>query len=135
MQHADGTLGSWSTVARETFEYSIIPWAGRKYAPWVRAWSRPHPGDPTGLVQVPEPIYNGFHARRPMQRLDRAGAEQLGYPSVPGERELDDVRRDLHLALERCDWARAHDLDMQLRLLQERVAQMRVQAVVPARGG
>src|SRR5690348_7552621 len=28
-----------ATVARETFEYGVIMWAGRKYGEWVRAWS------------------------------------------------------------------------------------------------
>jgi hypothetical protein len=48
---------------------------------------------------------------------------------VPGEQELARVRRELHEALARCDWDRAHDLDAELRDLQERVSAMRVTAL------
>jgi hypothetical protein len=128
----DTEQGSWATVAYETFEHNVIPWAGRRYAEWVRAWSRPHPGDPTGLVQVPAQMYAAFQKRAPGERLNRRQAEALGYPGVPGERELDEVRRELHEALGRGDWEQAHDLDMRLRELQERVAEMRVTALRPA---
>lgn len=118
-----------ASVARETFVYSILPWAGRKYEPWVRAWARKHPRDPNGLIQVPDQIYRAFQQRTPGQRLSRQEASALGYPSVPGERELRRVRKELHDALGRCDWERAHDLDAELRDLQERVAAMRVTAL------
>ena len=124
---------NWATVATETFEYNVIPWAGRKYAEWVRAWSRPHPLDSRGLVQLPTQMYEAFQKRVPGERLDRKQAEELGHPGVPGERELDQVRRELHDALGRCDWDEAHDLDMRLRELQERVAEMRSTALRPAR--
>ena len=127
----DTELGSWATVARETFEYNIVPWAGRRYAEWVRAWSRPHPGDPTGLVQLPQAMYEAFQHREPGQRLSRQIADDLGYPGVPGERELDEVRKELHEALERCDWDHAHNLDARLRDLQDRVAEMRTTALRP----
>jgi hypothetical protein len=127
-------LGSWATVARETFEFNVVPWAGRRYAEWVRAWSRAHPGDPTGLVQMPQAMYEAFQQRAPLVRLSRDVADGLGYPGVPGERELDEVRRELHEALGRCDWEEAHDLDSRLRDLQERVASMRGTALRPARG-
>jgi len=123
---------SWATVATETFKFNIIPWAGRRYTEWVKAWSRPHPGDPTGLVQVPALMFAAFQKRAPGERLSRQLAEELGYPGVPGERELDEVRRELHDALGRGDWERAHDLDMRLRELQDRVAEMRVTALRPA---
>ena len=116
-------------MAHETFEFGVVPWAGRPYAGWVRAWARPHPGDPRGLVQVPEDIYEAFQQRTPGQRLSRRGAEDLGYPSVPGERELAGIRKELHEALLRCDWEQAHDLDSRLRDMQERVAAMRVTAL------
>jgi hypothetical protein len=76
----------WSSVARETFEFNFVPWAGRKYAPWMRASARPHPGDPRGIVQVPAAVYRAFQQRTPGQRLSRQTVEGLGYPSVPGER-------------------------------------------------
>lgn len=115
----------WASVAHETFEFNLVPWAGRKYAPWMRAWARPHPGDPRGLIQVPEDVYRAFQLRTPGQRLTRATVEGLGYPSVPGETELERVRKELHDALRRGDWDHAHDLDAQLRELEERVAALR----------
>ncbi|MDQ3809428.1 MAG: hypothetical protein M3336_03970 [Chloroflexota bacterium] len=127
----DTDLGTWATLARETFEYNVVPWAGRRYSEWVRAWSRSHPTDPKGLVQLPTAMYEAFQRRRPGERLSRAVADELGYPGVPGERELDEVRRELHEALGRCDWERAHDLDTRLRELQERVAAMRTTALRP----
>ena len=120
-----------ATIARETFEYTVVPWAGRKYAEWVRAWAHQHPRDPSGLVQLPSDIYRAFQTRTPGQRLTHQQAEALGYPRVPGEQELARVRKELHEALLRCDWDRAHDLDAELRELQERVAAMRVSALRP----
>ncbi len=122
--------GDLATVARETFEFSIVTWAGRKYEEWVRAWARVHPRDP-GLVQLPQDIFQAFQHRTPGERLTRAQAEALGYPRVPGEQELARMRRELHDALGRCDWDRAHDLDAQVRELQERVAVTRVSALRP----
>ena len=124
------SLAELATVARETFEFSIVTWAGRKYEQWVRAWSPRHPRDP-GLVQVPESIYRAFQQRVPGQRLNRKEAEALGYPKVPGEKDLARVRQELHEALGRSDWARAHDLDAELRELQQRVAATRMTALRP----
>jgi hypothetical protein len=128
----DETGAEWATVATESFEFSVIPWAGRSYADWLRAWSRPHPGDPRGLVQMPQQVYVAFQKRVLGQRMSRKTAEGLGYPRVPGERELDRIRRELHDALGRCDWDQAHDLDGELRSLQERVAVTRLTALRPA---
>lgn len=132
MPTADGV---WATVARETFEFSIVPWAGRGYAEWVRAWSRSHPGDPRGLVQVPSDIFEAYEQRGSGERLSRKTATHLGYPVVPGDRELDRVRRELKAALGRCDWDEARELDGELRDLQESVARMRVTALRPRRVG
>jgi hypothetical protein len=123
--------GELATVARETFEYSFVPWAGRKYEAWVRAWARVHPRDPRGLVQVPTQIYEAWQRRLPGQRLGAKEAQALGYPGVPGERELARLRKELHDALGRSDWERAHDLDAELRDMQTRVAEMRVTAFRP----
>jgi hypothetical protein len=120
---------AWASVARETFEHNVVPWAGRPYADWIRAWSRPHPVDPRGLVQMPERIFAAFQRRTFGQRLSRKEAEALGYPSVPGEQELEQVRKQLHEALSRSDWDQAHDLDSRLRDLQERVAALRLTAL------
>lgn len=127
-QKVDEDGAEFATIARETFEYSVATWAGRKYEEWVRSWARVHPRDP-GLVQLPELIYRAFLQRAPMQRLDRKEAEALGYPRVPGERELARVRKELHDALGRSDWARAHELDARARELQERVAVTRISAL------
>jgi hypothetical protein len=128
MQEPVDSAPELATVAKETLEFSIVPWAGRKYEEWVRAWARRHPLDP-GLVQVPKDIFAAFQKRTPGQRLTRQEAEGLGYPRVPGEQEMIRVRKELHDALGRGDWDRAHDLDAQLRDLQERVAEMRVSAL------
>ena len=125
------TDSAWATVAYETFEHGVIPWAGRPYAEWVRAWSRPHPADARGLMQLPAEVYEAFQQRTPGVRLSRLTANDLGYPSVPGERDLERVRRELKAALGRCDWDEAHDLDGELRALQERVAALRVTALKP----
>jgi hypothetical protein len=119
-----------ATIARETFEYGVIMWSGRKYEEWMRAWARPHPLD-RGLVQLPQNIYTAFQQRAPGERLSAKQAEALGYPRVPGEQDLARVRKELHEALGRCDWDRAHDLDAELRDLQIRVAAMRVTALRP----
>ena len=129
MADSSDDSASWASIARESFEYSLVPWAGRKYAEWMRAWARPHPGDPRGLVQVPADVYKAFQQRTPGQRLSRQTVERLGYPSVPGERELEQVRKEHHDALLHADWDHAHDLDERLRDLQERVAAMRVTAL------
>ena len=123
--------GELATIARETFEYGVVVWAGRKYEEWMRAWARPHPRDPHGLVQMPKGIFEAFQRRVPGQRLTPKEAAALGYPRVPGEQELARVRKELHDALGRCDWERAHDLDAELRDLQTRVADMRVTALRP----
>jgi hypothetical protein len=81
------TAGDMASMARETFEHGVVPWSGRAYADWVRAWSAPYPGDPRGMVQIPEHIYQAFLQRTPGERLTRRTAEQLGYPKVPGGRK------------------------------------------------
>jgi hypothetical protein len=83
------------------------------------------------MMQVPEDVYRAFQQRTPGLRLSRQTIETLGYPSVPGERELERVRKELHEALLHADWEQAHDLDERLRDLQERVAAMRVMALKP----
>ena len=111
----------WAPVARETFEYSMVPWVGRQYVGWLRGWTRPHSVDP-GLVLVPEPLYRAFQQRTVGQPITRAQLQALGYPRVTGEDELSEVRRSLHQALQHCQWDRARDLDRRLRELQEQVS-------------
>jgi hypothetical protein len=131
MHQSDDAAADIATIARETFEYGVVPWASRKYVEWVRAWARRHPRDPHGLVQLPGPIYKAYELRTYGDRLSRRDAERLGYPRVPGEAERARVRKELHEALGRCDWDQAHDLDAQLRDLQEQVAATRVTALRP----
>ena len=76
-------LGTWATVARETFEYNVVPWAGRRYAEWVRAWSRPAANDPTGLIQLPQAMYEAFQHRVPGQRLSRQTADDWATRACP----------------------------------------------------
>jgi hypothetical protein len=76
-------------------------------------------------------MYHAFQGRTPGQRLSSKEASALGYPRVPGENELARVRKELHEALGRCDWDRAHDLDAELRDLETRVAVTRVTALRP----
>ena len=118
-----------ASVARETFEYGMVPWVGRKHEGWLRTWALKHPRDPVGLVQVPAPVYRAFQQRMPGQRLTRQEAEALGYPKVPGEQDLVRVRKELHDALGRGDWDRARELDDDLRVRQERVAEIRLLAL------
>jgi hypothetical protein len=75
----------WVPVARETFEYNMIPWVGRRHAPWLRAWARPHPVDPRGLVLVPERIYRVFSQRALMEPVTRQQLAAMGYPRLPAE--------------------------------------------------
>jgi len=121
----------FATIARETFEYGVVTWAGRKYEEWVRTWSRPHPRDPRGLVEVPEVIYTAYQQRTLGKRLSSRQAEALGYPRVPGEQQLARLRKELHEALGRCDWDRANDIDAELQELQTRVAATRLSALRP----
>jgi hypothetical protein len=120
-----------SNIARETFEYSVIPWVGRKYEDWVRTWARPHPRDPRGLIQLPNTLFHAWQQRTPGRRLTSAEAQALGYPRVPGDADLARVRKELHEALGRCDWDRAHDLDAELRDLETQVAAVRLTALRP----
>jgi hypothetical protein len=76
--------GEWATIAHETFEHGVVPWAGRPYAEWVRTWSRALPADPRGQTQVPEKIYRAFQHRTPGVRLTLTTARGLGYPGDPG---------------------------------------------------
>jgi hypothetical protein len=123
--------GEWVPVAMVTFEHSMIPWVGRKYAAWLRGWTRPHPTDPKGQVLVPEAIYKLFQQRAVGQQITRAQLESLGYPRVPGQDELAQVRRALHQALAHCEWDRARELDRRLRELQEQVTDRQTALTAP----
>ena len=77
---------NWVGVARETFECGMVPWVGRKYEGWLRAWARPHPVDP-GQILVPERVsrvYNNHLFREPVTRQE---LEAMGYPRTPPAEE------------------------------------------------
>ena len=97
MPEPSETGPAWASVARETFEHSIVPWAGRTYAEWMRTWARPHPGDPRGLVQVPEDVYRAFQQRIPGKRLTRQtspGCERVGPSRLPKQPVMNVTVRD-----------------------------------------
>jgi hypothetical protein len=81
----DDAADRWVPVARETFEYNMIPWVGRRHAPWLRAWVRPHPVDSRGLVLVPERIYQVFKQRPLMEPATSEQLAEMGYPELPAE--------------------------------------------------
>src|ERR1700737_2662695 len=82
----------WVPVAREVFEYEMVPWVGREYAAWLRTAARPHPADRHRLVLVPERIFRVFQARQPGQRVTAVQLEAMQYPRLPDEDELDAAR-------------------------------------------
>jgi hypothetical protein len=125
MTIADIATG-WEAVARETFEYNMVPWMGLQYEPWLRAWARPHPGDPRGQVLVPERLYQVFKTGHvPFQRVTPQQLAAAGYPEVPGERELEIVRQELRQALLRGEWLRIPSLHAEIEELEEQVAATR----------
>ena len=77
------TAGGQAAVARETFDYNMLPWVGRRHAPWLRAWARPHPVDPRGQVLVPERIYRVFRERTPLEPATREQLTAMGHPALP----------------------------------------------------
>jgi hypothetical protein len=77
-----GRDDGWVAVARETFERSMLPWMGRKYEPWLRAWARPHPVDP-GQVLVADSVYRVYAARPALEPLAQWQLKAMGYPRLP----------------------------------------------------
>jgi hypothetical protein len=125
MTIADAATG-WVAVARETFEYNMLPWMGRQYEPWLRAWARPHPLDPHRQVLVPERLYGVFkNGHVPFQRVTPQQLAAAGYPEVPGERELEFARRELRQAVLRGEWQCIPSLHSEIEELEEQVAATR----------
>jgi hypothetical protein len=104
-------------VAREVFEYQMIPWIGRDYAAWLRTAARPHPADPHRLVLVPERVYQVFKERRPGETVTRAQLETMRYPRLPDEDDLENAYRDQRLAAEAGDTRRVNALHQQIETL------------------
>jgi hypothetical protein len=84
----DTSAPRWVPVAREVFEYEMIPWVGPEYAPWLRTAARPHPADEHRLVLLPERIYQTFAERQPGERVTSAQLKAMQYPRLPDEDEL-----------------------------------------------
>ena len=89
MLNTDAANG-WVRVARETFERSMVPWVGRKYEPWLRAWARPHPVDP-GQVLIPGQVYRVYAAHRLTEPATRWQLDEMGYPALPPSGHADPV--------------------------------------------
>lgn len=117
-----GVDAGWVPVARETLEYSLRPWIGRKYEAWLRASMRPHPIDPRGQVLVPDRLYRVFASRPIYGRLTAAELAAAGYPTLPEEAELETARRELRQAIARHQRERIPALYAAERDVEERVA-------------
>jgi hypothetical protein len=115
-------------VAREVFEYEMIPWIGRDYAAWLRTSARPHPSDPHRLVLLPERIYGVFQAQAhaPGERATPEQLKQMGYPRLPEDDELEAARKDEQLA------ALAGDAE-RLRQIHSKIEQLEAQAELARR--
>ena len=120
-----GVEAGWVPVARETLEYTLRPWMGRKYESWLRASMRPHPIDPRGQVLVPDGLYRVFASRPIYGRVTAAELAAAGYPALPEEAELETVRRELRQAIARHERQRIPALYAAVRDLEERVAAAR----------
>jgi hypothetical protein len=120
------TATGWVAVARETFEYNMVPWMGRQYEPWLRAWARPHPVDPHGQLLLPERLYRVFkNGHVPFQRVTPQQVAAAGYPEVPGERELEFARHELRQAVARGEWQRISSIHAEIEELEKQVAATR----------
>src|SRR5690349_17596354 len=73
----------WVAIARDTFEFNMRPWVGRRYERWLRDSLRPHPVDPRGQVLVPSPIHEVFKNRRHFTSATAKELAAAGYPKLP----------------------------------------------------
>ena len=72
----------WVPVSRETFEAGLLPWVGRKYEGWLRAWARQHPVD-RGQVLIPERVQRVYAAHILRNPVTRDELKAMGYPDRP----------------------------------------------------
>jgi hypothetical protein len=72
----------WVAIARDTFEYNMRPWVGRRYEPWLRDSVRPHPVDPRGQMLVPSRIHEVFKNRRHFTPATARELAAAGYPKL-----------------------------------------------------
>ena len=112
----------WVPIARETFEYTMRPWMGRRHEPGLRACARPHPIGPRGQVLVPDRLYRVFASRPIYGRVTAAELAAAGYPVMPEEADLESARRALRQAIARDDRGRIPALYAAVCDLEERVA-------------
>jgi hypothetical protein len=112
-------------VAREIFEYEMVPWIGREYAAWLRTSARPHPADPHRLVLIPEPIYTAFQQRNPGERATRAQLEAMGYPRLPEDDELEAARAEQRAAALAGDTQRLEAVHRKIERLEDEAEQAR----------
>jgi DNA repair ATPase RecN len=109
-------------VAREVFEYEMVPWIGREYAAWLRTAARPHSADPHRLVLIPERIYKVFQMRKPGERVTQAQLEAMQYPRLPDEDELEAARLEQRLAALTGDTRHVRELHQKVEALEDQVA-------------
>jgi hypothetical protein len=111
-------------IARDLFEYEMIPWIGPKYAAWLRTSARPHSADPHRLVLLPQRIYNVFKSRVG----ERAGEDELktmGYPRLPEDDELEAARAEQREATLAGDVTRLREIHARIERLEEQAAEAR----------
>jgi hypothetical protein len=75
----------WVAVARDTFEYNMRPWVGRRHEQWLRDSLTSHPVDPRGQVLVPSQIHESFKKRRHFTAATAGELAAAGYPKPPRE--------------------------------------------------
>ena len=113
-------------VAREVFEYEMVPWVGREYAAWLRTAARPHPADPHRLVLIPGRIYRVFQQRQPGSHLTPAQLEAMQYPRLPDEDELEAAQREQRLVALTGDSGRVSEVHARIEALEEQVTAARL---------
>jgi hypothetical protein len=112
-------------VAREVFEYEMIPWVGPAYAAWLRTSARPHPADAHRLVLVPERIYRLFQERPPGAHVTPAQLEAMRFPRLPDEDELEAAYLEQRLATQTGDTRRVAELHQKIEQLHEQLERAR----------
>ena len=113
-------------VAREVFEYEMIPWVGPAYAAWLRTSARPHPADAHRLVLVPERIYRLFaEQRQPGTQVTPAQLEAMRFPRLPDEDELEAAYLEQRLASQTGDTRRVTEVHQMIEQLQEQLERAR----------
>jgi hypothetical protein len=112
-------------VAREVFEYEMIPWIGQAYAAWLRTSARPHPADAHRLVLVPERIYRVFQERQPGEPVTPAQLKAMRYPRLPDEDELEAAYLDQRLAMQTGDTRGVSELHQKIEQLHEQLERAR----------